>query len=260
MALGTRLTLVLAMLLAGSACDAAAAANLPDLDLYARLLERHTRAVDDTVGTRVDYAALRGDPDWAQLVAGLAASPEPATSAERLAYWINAYNILVIDLVARNYPLESIRDLGSLLRPVWKLDAGRAAGRVVTLDEVEHAILRPLGEPRFHMAIVCASTSCPSLAREPFRAERLDAQLDAAARAFVARSDKGLRVEARRLRISKIFRWFDSDFDASGGVLAFVRRHATPEVRAAIDGLGPEPSLVYFDYDWSLNGIGRPAQ
>ena len=251
---------MLAAVLAGATCEAAGAMDLPDLNLYGRLLERHTRAVDDTAGTRVDYAALRGNPDWQRLVEGLAAAPEPTAPAERLAFWINAYNILVIDLVARNHPLASIRDVGSLLRPVWKIEAGRAAGRAVSLDEIEHTILRPLGEPRVHVAIVCASTSCPSLAREPFRAERLEAQLDAAARAFVASGDKGARVEARSLRVSKIFRWFASDFAASGGVLAFVRRHATPEVRAAIDRLGPEPPLVFFDYDWSLNGIGRPAR
>jgi hypothetical protein len=233
--------------------------DLPDLDLYGRLLERHTRAVDDTAGTRVDYAALRGDPDWQRLVEGLAAAPEPTAPAERLAFWINAYNVLVIDLVARNHPLASIRDVGSLLRPVWKIEAGHAAGRAVSLDEIEHTILRPLGEPRVHVAIVCASTSCPSLAREPFRAERLDAQLDAAARAFVANTEKGARIESGSLRISKIFDWFGEDFVASGGVLAFVRRHATPDLRAAIDQLGPKPRLIFFDYDWSLNGIGQPS-
>ena len=230
--------------------------------LYAKLLERHTRVVADMAGTRVDYPGLAASTDWRRLVAQLDTTDPSALASreQRLAFWINAYNILVIDLVARSYPLESIRDVGSLLRPVWKIEAGRAAGRAVSLDEIEHTILRPLGEPRVHVAIVCASTSCPSLARQPFRADRLDAQLDAAARAFVASRDKGARVEARSLRVSKIFRWFGSDFAASGGVLAFVRRHATPELRAAIDRLGPEPPLVFIDYDWSLNGIGRPAR
>ena len=247
---------------AGAACEGSAAVTAVDLDLYGRLLERHTRAVSDTAGTRVDYAALRDDPDWRRLLESLAAAPEPGASAsqsERLAYWINAYNVLAIDMVVQNFPVASIRDIGSLLRPVWKRDAGKVGGRSVTLDEVEHTILRPLGDPRVHMAIVCASTSCPSLAREPFRAERLDAHLDAAARAFVANPTKGARVEADGLRISKIFDWFAEDFVASGGVLAFVRRHASPEMRTAIDRLGPKPSLLYFDYDWSLNGIGRPS-
>src|SRR4030095_12503639 len=138
---------------------------------------------------------------------------------------IDAYNILAIDLVARHYPVASIRDLGSLLRPVWKIEAGRVGGRAYSLDEIEHGILRPLGDPRVHMAIVCASVSCPSLAREPFVAARIDAQLDAASARFVANEQKGVRVEARGVRLSKIFDWFAADFAAGGGVLAFVRRH-----------------------------------
>jgi len=248
--------------LASATREASAAVNSIELDLYGRLLERHTRVVADTAGTRVDYAALRADPEWRQLLEGLAAAPTPAASAaqaERLAYWINAYNMLAIDMVVRSYPVASIRDIGSLLRPVWKREAGKAGGRAVTLDEIEHAILRPIGDPRMHVAIVCASTSCPSLTREPFRAERLDAQLEAAARAFVANPEKGARIESGGLRISKIFDWFGRDFAASGGVLAFVRHHASAELRSAIDRLGPDPSLVFFDYDWSLNGTGRPS-
>jgi hypothetical protein len=226
-------------------------------DLYGELLVRHTRETRDAAGVRVDYAAVAKDPDWRRLVDALAAAPPPAESAsraDRLAYWINAYNVLAIDLVARRQPVASIRDIGSLLRPVWKRTAGTLGGRAVTLDEIEHAILRPLGEPRIHVAIVCASTSCPSLAREPFRAARIEAQLDAAARAFVGNREKGVRVEAGGVRLSTIFEWFAADFAAGGGVLAFVRRYADAELAAALDALGPDPRIDFLDYDWSLNG------
>jgi hypothetical protein len=227
---------------------------------WARVLATHTHAVADTAGTRVDYAAIARDPAWAALLRDLAAAAPPADSApraERLAFWINAYNALAIDVVARNLPLASIRDAGSLLRPVWKREAGHVGGRAVTLDEIEHEILRPMGEPRIHVAIVCASTSCPSLAREPFDAARLEAQLDAAAARFVADERKGVRVEADRVRLSPIFEWFASDFAAGGGVLAFVRHHAAPDLRAALARLGPDPRTVHFDYDWTLNGWDR---
>jgi hypothetical protein len=248
-------------LLAGVLASAAAAQRIApmsfDRNLYADLLARHTHAVADVAGTRVDYAALGSDPEWKRLLDGLAAAVEPTRRDERLAFWIDAYNVLAMDVVARHRPIASIRDVGSLLRPVWKRDAGVAAGAMRTLDEIEHDILRPMGEPRIHMAIVCASTSCPSLAREPFRPETLDSQLDAAARAFVANRDKGARVEAGGLRVSSIFQWFEEDFAASGGVPAFIRRHADAELAAAIDRLGPSPRLSYLDYDWSLNGSGR---
>lgn len=240
--------LVVAALLAPR--PAAADAN----ELYGELLARRTHETDDLAGVRVDYAAIAADRDWKALVDSLAAAPESAPKAERLATWIDAYNILAIDLVARHYPVASIRDLGSLLRPVWKIEAGRVGGRAYSLDEIEHGILRPLGDPRVHMAIVCASVSCPSLAREPFVAARIDAQLDAASARFVANEQKGARVEAHGVRLSKIFDWFAADFAAGGGVLAFVRRHASPDRVAALDRLGPDPALFYFDYDWSLNG------
>jgi hypothetical protein len=152
-------------------------------------------------------------------------------------------------------PVASIRDAGSLLRPVWKRPAGRVGGRTVTLDEIEHGILRPLGDPRIHTAIVCASTSCPSLARRAYRGEQVEAQLDAAARAFVANREKGVRVDGRVVRLSSIFDWFGGDFATSGGVLGFVRRYAGADLLAQLDALGPEPRIEFLDYDWSLNGI-----
>jgi hypothetical protein len=249
-------TLLAASGLLGLAPGAASAMDV--LDLYGDLLARHTRAVDDPAGVRVDYAAIAADPSWRLLLASLAATPAPEASApkaELLETWINAYNALAIDVVARAWPVASIRDIGSLLRPVWKHEAGRVGGRGVTLDEIEHGILRPLGDPRIHVAIVCASTSCPALAREPYRAAAIDSQLDAAAARFVADRAKGVRVEGRRVRLSRIFDWFAEDFAATGGVLAFVRRFAAPELAAALEALGPEPPLAWFDYDWSLNGL-----
>jgi hypothetical protein len=119
-------------------------------------------------------------------------------------------------------------------------------GREVTLHEIEHDILRPLGDPRIHGAIVCASQSCPSLRREPFSAARLDAQLEDQMRSFLADRRKGARLEGRRLRLSKIFDWFEEDFAAAGGVVAFVRPYLDFDP-------GPDPKLIWFDYDWSLN-------
>jgi hypothetical protein len=226
-----------------------------DEGLYAELLERHTRAVADTAGTRVDYAALRHDPDWERLLRNLSrVQPDAlANREERLAFWINAYNILAIDLVRQHYPVESIRDLGSFWSPVWDREVGRIGGSAYSLGRIEHEILRPMGEPRIHMAIVCASVSCPSLRREPFSAARLDVQLADASRRFLANPGKGLRVEPGGVGLSRIFQWFESDFAAGGGVLAFVRRYAPPSARAS---LAADPAIHYLDYDWRLNDLG----
>jgi hypothetical protein len=247
-------------LLLFSAALAAPAAAF-DEALYATLLERHTRHLEgDLAGTRVDYAALAGPAagPWGQLVASLAASDPRrlATREERLAFWIDAYNVLAIDLVVRHYPVDGIRDIGSLLRPVWKRTAGRIGDRDYSLDDIEHGILRPLGDPRVHAAVICASASCPPLRREPFRNETLDAQLDDATRQWLAHPHKGLRIDRKRetVVLSRIFEWFEEDFAASGGALAFAARYAPEKAREYLAS-HPNARVDYFDYDWSLNDL-----
>jgi hypothetical protein len=211
---------------------------------YGRILEAHTQEVSDTAGVRVDYEALRGSSDWRSVVAGLSASDPNAltTRSERLAFWINAYNVLAIDLVTRHWPVASIRDIGSFLRPVWKHEAGRIGGRAYSLDEIEHQILRPLGEPRIHAAIVCASVSCPSLARTPYRAAELDAQLDASLGRWLANPHKGSRLDAAAgvVRLSAILQWFADDFDAAGGVLPYLTPHLPEATRRWLAAHGGE--------------------
>lgn len=246
------------------ATSGAAGAGEPlDEALYARLLKRHTRETRDLARTRVDYAGLKSSAEWQRLIANLR-STDPAelgSREQRFAYWFNVYNILAIDLVVKGYPLESIRDLGSLFAPVWKREAGQVGGRAVTLHEIEHEILRPLGDPRIHVAIVCASLSCPALLREPWTADRVDEQLDNALRGWMSDPRKGLAtdVAAGSVRISKIFDWFEQDFEAAGGALAFAARYAAPEQQAWLERYGPDARLTYFDYNWRLNDLAAPG-
>ena len=237
----------------------AAQAQALDEALYAELLERNTVAVDDIASTRVDYAALRSSEPWASLIRSLRDSdPQRFDSRdEKLAFWINAYNILAIDLVRRHYPVDSIRSIGSLLSPVWKREAGVIGGRACTLDQIENEILRPMGEPRIHGAIVCASLSCPPLRREPYRAATLDAQLEDNVRRWLADLRKGARVDrsARTLYLSPIFDWFAEDF--GDDVLPFVTSHLPPEEASWVRARGTALRIRYFDYDWSLNEAGR---
>ena len=234
----------------------AAAARGIDLARYAEVLSRHTVATQDVVGTRVDYRALRGDEDWRRVADSVrAARPSTLDRDGRLAFWINAYNILTIDLVLEHYPVESIRDIGSFLFPVWNLDVATIEGQEVSLGEIEHEILREMDDPRIHGAIVCASTSCPPLARTPFRAESIDADLDAAMRRWLSIPEKGYSIdrEAGRVRVSKIFDWFEDDFEATGGVIATIARYARPEDARWLRGPGRQARLRYLDYDWGLN-------
>lgn len=219
----------------------------PDWTPYARVLDRHVHV--NGGNTWVDYRALRSDPDFMRsvLLIGDTRMPDTASRVERLAFYINAYNILTMKVVADNWPVDSIRDVGNLLQPVWKMPAGRVGGRTVSLDDVEHGVLRPLGDPRIHFAIVCASRSCPDLRREPYTAVRLSGQLDDQVRRFLADPSKGLDIRLKTLRASRIFAWFEEDFAKSGGPVAFIRRYR-PDLP---EGRPFEPDLVY---DWSVNG------
>jgi hypothetical protein len=195
----------------------------------------------------VDYEALAMDSRYGQLLAQIETT-EPATLTnreERLAFYINAYNVYAIKMVIDNMPMDSIRDAGSLFTSVWKKTAGNIAGEPVTLDQIEHAILRTMGEPRIHFAIVCASLSCPNLRQEAYRAEKLEQQLEDQTRTFLNNDTKGLTVSGSRVRLSQIFDWFEEDFDAAGGVEAFVREYR--ELPQPISWRANLP------YDWDLN-------
>jgi hypothetical protein len=227
-----------------------------DLELYGRLLETHTRATPDIVGTRVDYRALETSDDWKRLVAQVReATPSRMTRDETLAFWINAYNILTIDLVRQHYPVASIKDIGSFFSPVWNVEVVEIEGRTLSLGEIEHDILRKLDEPRIHAAIVCASTSCPPLARTPFPPTQLDADLTAAMTVWLANREKGIAIDRATgtVRLSKVFDWFEEDFASRGGVLIVVARYIDPQDATWLRTQGADARIRYFDYDWSLN-------
>ena len=209
----------------------------------------------------VDYASVQTMlPTLARYRVQLAQAPDPTDRQERLSFYINAYNALTLALVAeklppanRTWPAWSITVIGPPAGNAWKGFSYVVAGTPRTLDEIEHRLLRPLGEPRIHFAINCASQSCPALAAEPYRVATLDAQLATATANFVA-SPYHLRLADGRLRVNPLLEWFGDDFTAAGGVRAFLRAHVPPGPTATFLA-GNEP-LQYFLYDWRLNLAG----
>lgn len=238
---------VLMMALLVSAGDAPAAE--PDWSAYRDVLVHVKPGTKNGVELMLaDYPAIKanGSLDKAyQVLAGF--DPKLLSSREeRLAFYINAYNILALKTVADHWPVDSIKDVGSVFKPVWDRPAGQLGGKEVTLGDVEHTILRPMAEPRIHLAIVCASVSCPDLRDEPYSAAKLPAQLDDQAQRFLDNTGKGLSVGRDRIEVSKIFDWFEKDFAAGGGVAAFIK-HYKPEL--------PDLKInAAIDYDWSVNG------
>ena len=162
---------------------------------------------------------------------------------------------LAVKVVLKAYPADSIKDAGPWIGTVWKIDAGPAAGKMRTLHEVEHEILRPMGEPLIHGAIVCASLSCPDLRQEAFRADKVTEQMKDQTRKFLANRDKGARLENGNLYISSIFDWFAEDFEETHGtVKEFVKQYAPEEIASQINS---DTSIYHMDYDWSLNDTKR---
>ncbi len=222
----------------------------PDWRDYAALLAAHLKPGERFGITlnQVDYAALAADSHYSAALAALQNFPLARLDGprEQLAFFINAYNLFAIKMVVDHQPVASIKDVGNLLWPVWKRAAGTLDGLTVTLDDIEHARLRVLGEPRMHFAIVCASLSCPDLRSEPYRAASLDMQLDDQVKRFLGNPGKGLRVTGETVHVSKIFAWFAQDFSAQGSVASFIAGyHELPT------GAKMEADL---DYDWRLNG------
>lgn len=225
------------------------------------LLARYVRESADGVN-RVDYRRWQAaSSDRAALtgyIASLeAARPSTLSRDAQVAYWANLYNALTVRVVLDRYPVASIRDIRSeggglkgLVGP-WQTKVATVEGRRLSLDEIENAILRPaFRDPRVHYALNCVSIGCPNLQREAFRAEALDRQLDAAARAYV-NHPRGVRVTPQGLRLSSIYRWYGADFGDAAGLRAHLLRYADPALAAQ---LRANPRIAGYGYDWKLNG------
>ncbi len=205
----------------------------------------------------VNYSALKKDSDFKKLVSSLEKfSPSNLKAKEeKLVFWINVYNIMAVKMILDNYPLDSIKDAGSLLTSVWKKPVGIVGGKERTLNEIEHEILRKMGEPRIHVAIVCASVSCPDLRAEAYTVENLNEQLEDQVRKFLTNPTKGLRLDKsdQEVHISSIFDWFEEDFDSQGGVLKFIQRYSPEAVQKELSK--KKYDIEHLNYNWDLNKI-----
>jgi hypothetical protein len=222
----------------------------PNWSAYAEVLKSVSQGTKNNVKLAlVDYRALKENGKLEAAYQQLSNFPVKSLSnkEEKLAFYINAYNILALKMVIDHWPIDSIKDVGNLISPVWGKSAGNIDDKTVSLDEIENKILRPMGEPRIHFAIVCASVSCPDLRNSPYTASGLNTQLNEQVQQFLGNADKGLRINNNSIQISRIFDWFEKDFKSVGGVEAFIRSY-----RADLPKL---PIKDDMNYDWNVNGI-----
>jgi Protein of unknown function, DUF547 len=239
---------------------------------WTTLLRKHVRVLRGGQATQVAYAGFAADRVAlkAYLASLSAVAPSAYVSwarAERQAFLINAYNAFTVELILTRYPdLKSIKDLGSLFSSPWKPKWIALLGAQVSLDDIEHAMLRKRGDhddPRVHFAVNCASIGCPALREEAFVAGRLDAQMDEQTLRFMSdRARNHYNAQRGRLELSKIFDWYGEDFRLGhrgiASLQAFAARYAqaladAPADRERIRAGGVD--IVYTDYDWALNDV-----
>jgi hypothetical protein len=204
-----------------------------------KLLIKHVNASGkvDYKGFKADKAAL--DAYCEELAAH---TPQKDWSrAEKMAYWINAYNAFTIQLITEHYPLTSILKLDG--GKTWDVKRIQLGDKKYSLNQIENEILRPqFKDPRIHVAINCAAKSCPPLLNKAYTAENLEQTLDERARKFINNAQFNT-VSADRAKLSKIFEWYAADFP---DLKKFVNQYSTTKLNASA-------AIEFKEYDWDLN-------
>jgi hypothetical protein len=235
---------------------AAAQAATFDHSAFDALLKAHV------VDGMVDYGAFKSSAAFTSYLAALTKQdPALLPRNEQLAFWINAYNAYTIQLITSHGETKSIRNinktLGLKLKGPWGEPLAGVGGKMYTLDDIEHVIIRPTyKEPRIHFALVCAAMGCPPLRSEAYTGARLEAQLDDQGARFITKSPAKNRVDVANNTFyhSMIFGYYKADFGgslpASGKFAAKWLPTGSPE-RALLEG--GKFKAVETEYDWSLN-------
>jgi len=233
-----------------------------------QLLKQHVSVLSGGQATQVDYQGLAEDQEslsaYLSRLSDVSRSRFDAwSSAEQLAFLINAYNAWTVALILTEWPdLESIKDLGSLFRSPWSKDFASLFGDKVSLDDIEHKMIRGSDryqDPRIHFAVNCASIGCPALRAEAYQGSTLEAQLNEQTRLFLSDVSRN-RLEKDEVKLSSIFKWYKQDFEKGwlgyASLESFLLDYVTElsfnaqAIQALKNG---DLDIVYLDYDWGLN-------
>jgi hypothetical protein len=227
---------------------------------WQQILDKYLDAEHSSGVNRFDYASVK-KIDRKRLDRYLdslqAIDPRQLSRAEQLAYWVNLYNALTVQVVIMEYPVESIRRirfLSSLFGP-WDKNLVKVQSKNLSLNDIEHGILRPIwNDPRIHFAVNCASIGCPNLIDTAFSAINSDRLMEAAAKDFINHR-RGVEVSGDVLKLSSIFDWYGSDFGAhQSEIMDYIGGYLYRSSKVA-DRLNKSNSAteVEYQYDWALN-------
>ncbi len=173
---------------------------------------------------------------------------------EQYAFWLNLYNASTVNLGIKNFPLSSILDIKSNpldLKGPFNDNVAKVNGKKLTLDTIESGIVRPIwNDPRLHYAFNCAAISCPNLGSKAYKGTKINAQLNAAAKAYV-NDPRGIRISNGKITASKIYFWYSGDFGKDEkAVLAHIKKFASPKLKSGLEG---KTKIDSYEYDWALN-------
>ncbi len=224
------------------------------------LLDTYLVPGADGEANKVDYASLAAseeDRDRLELYITSLEAVEVDTLGknEQFAFWANLYNAATVRVILDHYPVSSIRKInispGFFSSGPWGAKLVSVDGERLTLDDIEHRILRPIWkDPRVHYAVNCASIGCPNLPAKPFTGKTLEQDLEAAARAYI-NSPRGAMFQGNALRVSKIYDWYSEDFGkGTANLIAHLRSYAEGDLAEKLENT---TRVQGYDYDWSLN-------
>src|SRR5690349_64423 len=256
-------TLTLAMLGLLAVLTPAAAAPPPDYRVWGELLGKY---YDPAQG--MNYKALKEqDKQTLDALRERMATVDLnfLTKEDRLAYWINLYNISVVRIVVDNYPIASIKDLSTdpLVRlNIFKKPLVKTRQGMLSLNDIENDKIRDgFKDSRIHFAINCAAESCPPIRTEPYVGSKVNQQLDDQTTRFL-NGPKGVRLEKKgavlTLHVSKVMDWFEEDFNRwAGGQLTFLDRYLIGENLKQFKAAGSQVKIEFDEYSWKLNDTSK---
>lgn len=227
-----------------------------DHTLWQEILNEYLNDQDPSGVNLFDYAGV-SEQDKGKLDSYLeylqSIDPRQLNKSEQLAFWINIYNSTTVQIVTEQIDeIDSIRDIrsGIFSAGPWDLELLNIAGQDLSLNHVEHGILRPIWrDSRIHYAVNCASFSCPNLLKSAFTAENTEALFEEGARAYINHK-RGVSINGNDLVMSSIFNWYGEDFGNNfQELVTHLKQYANPELASRLETF----SDADYDYDWSLN-------
>lgn len=221
-------------------------ANAQDLNSYFTSTDSFLK--EHVNNGRVNYKAIKNNPDaLASLLDNAKAISVTTSDAKNYqAFWINTYNLLVINGIVNNYPLKSPLDVAGF----FDKKKHEVGGENITLNDIENKLLRAnfSKDPRFHFVLVCAGLGCPPIIANAYKPSTLNSQLNTQTKKAL-NDDNFIRVNKNKVKVSQIFEWYTGDFEQNGSDLVdFINTYRTEKL--------PDNSKVsYYPYDWTLNEV-----